>query len=209
MNHERTGALRKSANVKRKRGLRFLLGKKKMQDGEIFSANRMYYENLADKYHVIRSLTALLLAFVILTFCTLTYSFLTDNEFRYLYKIWKINPVSINSQYQDISYAAGNGAKFILYKNDLAVIESGKIAVYDLTGDRQFREEAPNSAQASAVSDKYIALYTPGDKRFAIYDSFSAVYDHVFAYSIRLAAISDSGKFALCLREDEKIAIEV
>lgn len=209
MNHERSGALRKSAHAKRKRSLRFLFGKKKMQDGEIFSANRMYYENLADKYHVIRSLTALLLAFVILTFCTLTYSFLTDNEFRYLYKIWKINPVSINSQYQDISYAAGNGAKFILYKNDLAVIESGKIAVYDLTGDRQFREEAPNSAQASAVSDKYIALYTPGDKRFAIYDSFSAVYDHVFAYSIRLAAISDSGKFALCLREDEKIAIEV
>jgi hypothetical protein len=210
MNEERSGALRKSANIKRKRRIRFHFGKKKMtQNGELFSDNRMYYENLADKYHTVRSLTALLLVLVIFAFCSLTYSFLTDNQFRYLYKIWKINPVSIGNQYQDISYAAGNGAKFIFYKNDLAVIESGKIAVYDLTGDRQFREEAPNSAQASAVSDKYIALYTPGDKRFAIYDSFSAVYDHVFAYPIRLAAISDSGKFALCLREEERIVIEV
>ena len=210
MNEERSGALRKSANIKRKRRIRFHFGKKKMtQNGELFSDNRMYYENLADKYHTVRSLTALLLVLVIFAFCSLTYSFLTDNQFRYLYKIWKINPVSIGAQYQDISYAAGNGAKFIFYKNDLAVIESGKIAVYDLTGDRQFREEAPNSAQAFAVSDKYLALYSPGEKGFSLYNSFSCVYANTFPGSLRAAAVSDSGKFAVCYKENEKNIIEV
>ena len=197
------------ANHKKRRRLRFHLTRKNTQVGEGFSDSRIYYENLANRYHAVRSLAILAFVGVVLLICTLTYSFLTDNQFQYLYKIWKINPVSIGKQYQDIAYAAGNGTKFVLYKNDLAVIESGKIVVYDLTGERQFREEAPNSAQASAVSDKYIALYTPGDKRFAIYDSFSAVYDHVFDYPIRLAAVSDSGNFALCLREEEQITIAV
>ena len=197
-------------NAPRRRRIRFHFGKRRdALDTENISESRLYYGHLANMYHKVRTLSILLLAAVILLSCTMTYSFLADNQFLYLYKIWKINPVSIGVQYRDISYAAGNGANFIFYKNDLAVVEGGKIAVYDLTGDRRFRAEAPNSAQASAVSEKYFALYTPGDKRFAIYDSFSEIYDHVFPYPIRLAAVSDSGRFALCLREEERIVIEV
>ena len=179
------------------------------EDAEFFSEQRIYYEKIADQYHICRSIAALALAAVMILICVMSYTFLEQNQFRYLYKIWKINPVSLNKQYNDISYAAGNGAKFAFYKDDLAVIEGGKISVYDLSGDRRFRAEAPNSAQAFAASDKYVALYTPGDKRIAIYDSFSSVYEHTFSYPIRLAAVSDSGKFALCLREEERIVVEV
>lgn len=174
-----------------------------------FSENRLYYEKTADRFHILRTLAALALAAVMIFTGVMSYGFLVDNQFQYLYKIWKINPVSLGKQYNDISYAAGNGAGFVLYKNDLAIIESGKIAVYDMSGDRRFRAEAPNSAQAFAVSDKYLALYTPGDKRIAIYDSFSSVYEHGFEYPIRLAAISDSGRFALCLREEERTVVQV
>ncbi len=208
MNEERTPSVKTPARKRRR--IRLVFGKRKNTDGrENFSENRMYYENLADNYHRIRSLAILLLVAVILLSCSMTYTFLSDNQFQYLYKIWTVNPVSIGTKYRDISYAVGNGAKFVLYKNDLAVIESGKLAVYDLMGDRRFRAEASTSAHASAVSEKYIALYTPGDKRLTVYDSFSEIYDHVFPYPIRLAAISDSGKFALCLREEERIVIEV
>ena len=169
----------------------------------------MYYEKLAATCRAFRTVTALLLAAVMVLSVFLTYGFLVDNQFRYLYKIWKINPVSLNRQYNDITYAAGNGAKFVFYKDDLGVIENGKFSVFDLSGDRRFRTEAPNSAQAFASSEKYVALYTPGDKRLAIYDSFSVVYDHAFPYPIRLAAVSDSGMFAVCLREEERIVIEV
>ena len=190
----------------------FLLRKKKSANGkenEFFSEQRIYYEKIADEYHILRSIAALLLAAVMIFIGLMSYSFLEQNQFKYLYKAWKINPVSLDKQYNDIAYAAGNGAKFVFYKDDLAVIEGGKISVYDLSGDRRFRAEALNSAQAFAFSEKYVALYTPGDKRFSMYDSFSSVYEHAFAYPIRFAAVSDSGKFALCLREEERIVVEV
>ncbi len=194
------------------RWLAFLLKKKKGaggQNAEFFSEQRIYYEKIADEYHILRSLAALLLAALMVLIGLMSYSFLEQNQFKYLYKVWKINPVSLDKQYNDIAYAAGNGVKFVFYKDDLAVIEGGKITVYDLSGDRSFRAEALNSAQAFAYSDKYVALYTPGDKRFAMYDSFSEVYEHTFEYPVRLAAVSDSGKFAVCLREEERIVVEV
>ena len=196
---------------KPRRRIRFHLRKKKHDTETMacFSENRLYYERTADRFHILRTLAALALAAVMIVTGFMSYGFLVDNQFQYLYKIWKINPVSLGKQYNDISYAAGNGAGFVIYKNDLAIIESGKLTVYDMSGDRCFRAEAPNSAQAFAVSDKYLALYTPGDKRIAIYDSFSSVYEHSFAYPIRLAAVSDSGKFALCLREEERVVVEV
>jgi len=158
---------------------------------------------------MIRTLSALLLAALMILLCLMSYGFLMNNQFRYLYKIWQINPASVDRKYQDIAYAAGNGAHFVLYKDDLAVVGEGKLAVYDLTGEPRFRAEAPNSAQAFAVSDKYIALYTPGDKRFSIYNSFECVNEHTFPYPIRLATVSDSGKFALCLKEEERVVVEV
>ena len=203
----------KTAGKKPRRRIRIHLRKKKHDTETMarFSESRAYYERNADRFHLLRTLSALLLAAVIILSGFMSYGFLVDNQFRYLYKAWKINPVSLGKQYHDISYAAGNGASFTMYKNDLAVIESDKITVYDVSGDRRFRAEAPNvsAKQAFAVSGKYVALYTPGDKRFAIYDSFSSVYEHTFAYPIRLAAVSDSGKFAVCLREEERIVIEV
>jgi hypothetical protein len=207
-------SVKKAGNTgkKSKRRLSLIWKKMKGKDGqerEFFSEQRIYYEKVADHYHICRSLAAVALAAVMILICLMSYSFLEQNQFRYLYKIWKINPVSLDKQYNDISYAAGNGAKFAFYKDDLAVIEGGKISVYDLSGDRRFRAEAPNSAQAFAASEKYIALYTPGDKRIAMYDSFSCVYEHTFSYPIRLAAVSDSGKFAICMREEERIVVEV
>ena len=205
---------KKTGNNKRKLKRKIALIWRKMKgngnpDKEFFSEQRMYYEKIAGRYHICRSLAALALAAVMILICVMSYSFLEQNQFRYLYKAWKINPVSLDKQYNDIAYAAGNGAKFAFYKDDLAVIEGGKISVYDLSGDRRFRAEAPNSAQAFAASDKYVALYTPGDKRFVIYDSFSSVYEHAFSYPIRLAAVSDSGKFAVCMKEEERIVVEV
>ncbi|MBR6745514.1 MAG: WD40 repeat domain-containing protein [Clostridia bacterium] len=197
--------------TKKNRVVAFLMRKKKHHglNEEYFSEQRIYYERIADRYHLLRSLAALLLAGVMILIGLMSYGFLEQNQFRYLYKIWRINPVSMDRQYNDIAYAAGNGAKFVFYKNDLAVIEGGKIAVYDLSGDRSFRAEANNSAQAFAASDRYVALYTPGDKRFVMYDSFSSVYEHTFDYPIRLAAVSDSGNFAVCLREEERVVVEV
>ena len=205
--------LGRTAGKKPRRRIRIHLRKKKHDTETMarFSENRAYFETAADRFHLLRTFSALLLAATLILTGFMSYGFLVDDQFRYLYKAWKINPVSLGKQYHDISYAAGNGAHFTMYKNDLAIIENDKITVYDVSGDRRFRAEMSGSSVGRAfdVSGKYIALYTPGDKRFSIYDSFGVVCERTFSYPIRLAAVSDSGKFAVCLREDERIVIEV
>ena len=169
----------------------------------------MYYEKLADKYHVFRNAASILLTAWMILRTVLTYGAVQDDSVNYLNKVLKINPANIDSQYHTISYAAGNGASFAFYKNDLAVIGEGKIAVYDLTGDRRFHEQAKHSAKAFAVSDKYIALYSPGEKGFSLYNSFSCVYETDFPGTVWTAAVSDSGKFAVCFKENERNIVEV
>ena len=169
----------------------------------------MYYEKLADKYHVICVVLSCFLTVWMILRTILTYGPIQDDALLYLNKILKINPANLNAKYNTISYAAGNGVSFAFYKNDLAVIGEGKITVYDLTGERQFHAQAKNSAKAFAVSDKYLALYTPGEKGFSLYNSFSCVREHTFPGALRAVAVSDSGKFAVCYKENEKNIIEI
>lgn len=169
----------------------------------------MYYEKLADKYQVLRSLTAFFLAVWMILGTVFAYVMISNDGFRYVHKFLKINPANLDSRYNTIAYAAGNGASFAFYKDDLAVIGEGKLAVYDLTGDLRFHAQTKHSAKAFAVSDKYIALYSPGEKEFSLYNSFSCVYEHSFSGALRAAAVSDSGKFAVCLKENAKNTVEV
>ncbi|MBQ3489118.1 MAG: hypothetical protein IJA86_00825 [Clostridia bacterium] len=220
MNEIRPSSLPQNREVSQVSGRRktrkkiFLQKKKRKADLEAefrekFSENRMYYEKLADKYHVFRSLTAFLLAIWMVCGAVFAYSMILNDGFRYVHKVLKINPANLDARYHTISYAAGNGASFAFYKDDLAVIGEGKLAVYDLSGDLRFHAQAKHSSKAFAVSDKYLALYSPGEKGFSLYNSFSCVYEHSFPGAIRTAAVSDSGKFAVCFKENEKNTIEV
>ena len=174
-----------------------------------FSENRMYYEKTADKYHIIQYVPLLfLIVFAVLTVLFGWRSMLGDN-FRYLYKALTLNPVSLDAKYEDISYAAGSGVNFALYKDDLAVIGEGKVLVYDLAGDMRFRRSAKNTGAAYAVSEKYLAVYTPGSKGLSVYNSFGSVYEENLKNPIRIVAVSDSGRIAACLKGEEASEIMV
>ena len=209
MNNKQTVSPIENGGKKPRRHIRLRIRKKSDEDIQNFSENRMYYEKLADKYHVICVVMSCLLTVWMILRTILTYGPIQDDALLYLNKILKINPANLDAKYSTISYAAGNGASFAFYKNDLAVIGEGKIAVYDLAGDRRFHAQANHSSKAFAVSDKYLALYSPGEKGFSLYNSFSCVREHTFSGALRAAAVSDSGKFAVCYKENEKNIIEV
>ena len=214
-NHSANLSLNEASSVGKKqkkprRRIRLRLGRKPNADvRKNFSENRMYYEKLADKYYVVRTVMSILLALWMIIRTVFTYTVVEADGLLYLNKILKINPANLDARYNTISYAGGSGAVFAFYKNDLAVIGEGKITVYDLSGDRNFHEQTGHSAKAFAVSDKYLALYSPGEKGFSLYNSFSCVYANTFPGSLRAAAVSDSGKFAVCYKENEKNIIEV
>jgi len=209
VHNKQTASPTENGRKKPRKRIRLRIRKKSDEDIQNFSENRMYYEKLADKYHVVCILASCLLAVWMVLRTILTYGPIQEDALLYLNKILKINPANLDAKYNTISYAAGNGASFAFYKNDLAVIGEGKIAVYDLMGDRRFHAQANHTAKAFAVSDKYLALYSPGEKGFSLYNSFSCVHEHTFPGVLRAAAVSDSGKFAVCYKENEKNIIEV
>ena len=209
MNNKQTASPTENGRKKTRKRIRLRIKRKSDEEFQNFSENRMYYEKLADKYHVVCVILSCFLTVWMILRTILTYGPIQDDALLYLNKILKINPANLDAKYHTISYAAGNGASFAFYKNDLAVIGEGKITVYDLAGDRQFHAQANHSAKAFAVSDKYLALYSPGEKGFSLYNAFSCVREHTFSGALRAAAVSDSGKFAVCYKENEKNIIEV
>ena len=209
MNNKQTASPTENGGKRPRRRIRLRIRRKSDEDIQNFSENRMYYEKLADKYHVICVVLSCFLTVWMILRTILTYGPIQDDALLYLNKILKINPANLDAKYNTISYAAGNGVSFAFYKNDLAVIGEDKITVYDLTGERQFHAQAKNSAKAFAVSDKYLALYSPGEKGLSLYNSFSCVREHTFPGALRAAAVSDSGNLAVCYKENEKNIIEV
>ena len=176
---------------------------------ENFSENRMYYEKLADKYHVLKKFWIFLLIAFVGLMCFFGYRSITIGNFRYLAKTLDINPVSLGKKYEDITYAAGKGANFAFFKNDLAVISEGQTALYDLSGKLRFRDSMKNSGETVTFSDKYMAVYTPGEKSLSIYHSFSSVFEENFSYPIHFVALSDTGSFAVCFKDEKQTAIEI
>ena len=173
------------------------------------SENRMYYEKLANQYHMIQYLPIFFLIILVVLTVFFGYRSMRGDNFRYLLKTLKDNPVSLGANYENISYAAGSGVDFTLFKDDLAVIGDGRMTLYTLSGDLRFRHNAKNTATAYAVSEKYIAVYTPGAKGLSVYNSFGNVFEHTFKQPIRSIAVSDSGRLAVCLKGEDYTEIEI
>lgn len=174
-----------------------------------FSEKRMYYEKLADKYHILQYIVGFLtVAFAV---CSILFGFrlMRGDSFRYLWKTLSANPVSLDAGYEDISYAVGSGVNFTFFKDDLAVVGDGKAMVYSLSGDLRFRHNANSTGATYAVSEKYIAVYTPGAKGLCVYNSFGCVWEKNFKMPIRSVAVSDGGKIAVCFKDTEYTRIEV
>lgn len=176
---------------------------------ENFSENRMYYEKIADKYHVLKNI--LIVSLIVFSFfmCFFGYRSMRLSNFRYLAKTLSINPISLENKYTDITYAVGSGAKFAFFKNDLVVVSEGKTALYDLSGKLRFRDNMKNSGEAFAFSEKYMAVYTPGEKSLSLYHSFSLVFEKTFSDPISFVALSDTGSFAVCFKEEKMTAVEI
>ncbi len=165
-----------------------------------FSESRMYYEKLADKYHIVKYVFIFIFIIFILLMCFFGYQNMSGDHFRYLIKKLDINPLSLDSKYDDISYATGTGVNFSLFKGDLAIAGEKKISLYNLAGDLLFREQIESGNANVVSSEKYMAVYISGSKNLALYNSFSCVAKTAFEDPIVCASLSDSGYIAVCLK---------
>ncbi len=181
--------------------------RKKTQENP--SENGMYYAKLADKYHVLKFLTLIML----IVFAVFMLFFANDSmrglHFRYLTKYMEINPMTLDEKYHHISYAVGGGSKFVFYHDDLAVFGEGKLAVYDLAGELKFRDEVAKGILSANASGKYLAVFTPGKPKLSLFHSFGKAWETTFSDPISQVAVSENGMVVVCMKKQNGTSVQV
>ena len=171
-------------------------GKISPVEDEIFSENGIYYKKLADKYHIAGIVVLVLAAVFLFAMLFTGHRALRRDNFRYLVKYLGVGPLSLDTRYSDVVYAAGGGVKFTMYRGDLAVIGDGRTVLYNLAGTALFRENEPSGTTAYAVGG-YLAVYVPGGETLSLYNSYSRVHTASFENPIGLVTVAENGAFAV------------
>ena len=167
------------------------------------SENGMYYKKLADKYRIAKFLILILLAFFIVFAVLFGNGSMRGVHFRYLVKYMNVNPATLDKRYEDIAYAVGGGSSFALYHDDLAVLGEGKMTLYDLAGDLQYRADLEKGNPAVHSDGKYLAAYVPGGETLTLFHSFGKAETLSFSGSIAKACVSKTGSLAVCLKSQK------
>lgn len=169
---------------------------KRAADSENLTENGIYYKKLADKYSIAGFILLGVSVVFLLVFCLVGRRELGFSRFHYLVKNFNLSLSSTDAPYSDISYTSG-GVKFAMYRDNLAVIGAGGVELYHPSGELLFRSEVGGSSVAVDVSGKYMAVYAPGSKSVSLYNSFDKIHTETYEYPVSLAAVGESGAFAV------------
>ena len=128
---------------------------------------------------------------------------ITAENFRYLVKYLDLHNTDLAFASSRIAFDSGESAsvKASLYKNDLVVVGSDSIGVFDFFSGRIFSDTFVMTSPAVDVSGKYILVYDLGGKELRLYNSFSRQWRAAFDYPIFCADASDSGRIAVATSE--------
>lgn len=174
--------------------------KNQMVSEENLTENGIYYKKLADKYVIAGFLVLGLLIVFLLVFCIAGHREIGIDRFRYLIKNFRLSLSAENDSYADISYTAG-GVRFALYRDHLAVINSGETKLYHSSGELLFHAETGGAAVSVDTSGKYMAVYAPGSNTVALYNSFDKIHTETYEYPVSLAKVGQNGAFAVSVTE--------
>ena len=169
---------------------------KRAADSENLTENGIYYKKLADKYSIAGFILLGVSVVFLLVFCLVGRRELGFSRFHYLVKNFNLSLSSTDAPYSDISYTSG-GVKFAMYRDNLAVIGAGGVELYHPSGELLFRSEVGGSFVAVDASGKYMAVYAPGSKSVSLYNSFDKIHTETYEYPVSLAAVGESGAFAV------------
>lgn len=157
----------------------------------------MDFENLANRYGVLKKIGIVLLSVFLLAAFILGHQEMRFQNLRYLFRA-----VGKNENAPTFSYATGSGARFTLYKGDLAVCGDGLLTLYRPSGSIAFRENFVSSNLTIASGEKYMAVYAPDGNEIFIFDSFSCLHRKTVQGKIGLVSMSANGAFAVYSRSD-------
>ncbi len=161
------------------------------------------YEKRASFLRKIKYLTVAVLVLVFLFFLVGYREDITVENIRYLLKYVDISPAPIGSkEAQEIALDTESDATLELFRSDLVVLSKHELKTYDMSSREGISASVSLTTPTISAGSKYFAIYDLGENYFALYNSFSKIYEETTSYPIWDVVVSNDGDFALITAEE-------
>jgi len=127
---------------------------------------------------------------------------ITLENIRYLLKYVNVSPAAIGSEdAQVISFDSDSEALTGVFRSDLVVLDKDEVLTYDLSAKKGISDPVSLANPTMSLGEKYFAVFDMGDNYYAIYNSFSKIYEETTPYAIWDVVIGDNGEFLILTAE--------
>jgi hypothetical protein len=175
------------------------------ENAEAPSENK-YYLSVSSGFRAAKVVTVIMLMVFLIMMLAGYRDSITYDNFKYLIRDLDTSYAVSSSGAGSIAtvrYDAQPNMRFTVFRNEIAVAGSSKVALYNNMGTQTLSESAISAAPVLKASDKYMLLYDLGGLKVTLYNSFTKVLEKSFQYQIYDAEICDSGAFAVLTRSLE------
>ena len=161
-----------------------------------------YYTRIAFRFRICKYLTAALALIFTVLMLTVYGDDITSENFRYFLKDLDITGLTAG-EFSHIIHSGGTGARFAVYRGELAVVNPGNTLLYRSGGALSFSSKNIFYSPRLISSDKYMLVYDYGDTTcsYSLYNSFAELKKGRLDKPITGAALSDSGSYLLITRD--------
>ena len=171
-----------------------------MNQNEEISLNG--YDRKASVLKKIKYAVVVLLVLLLMFFFIGYREDITLENIRYLLKYVDVSPSAIG---EDSNVAVSFDESAVLftsvYRSDLVILTQNKIVTYDMSAKNGISDNHTLLNPALSVGKKYFAIFDMGENYFALYNSFSKIYEETTVYPIWDIELGDDGEFAVITAE--------
>lgn len=170
---------------------------------EVFKENK-YYTKISAKFKICKYVTVVIALIFTVVMLTVYSSDITSENFQYLIKDLDITGLTTEGDFKTIVYSGGANSKFGIYKDELAVINTGSTNLFASSGALSFSETNIFYSPEIITSEKYFIVYDKGDttRSYSLYNSFAHLKSEKLDYPIIGMTLADSGTYAVITSGD-------
>lgn len=160
------------------------------------------YGQKASMFKKIKYLLIVLLVFVVLFFLVGYREDITVENIRYLLKYVDVSPRTIGAEDATVVKIDVEGERETrLFRSDIVALTGSEVKTYDLSGKEGISSTVSLSNPTLSCGKDFFAVFDMGENYYALYNSFSKVYDETTTYPIWDVVIGDTGSFAVITAE--------
>ena len=161
------------------------------------------FEKKASFLKKIKYALLVFLVFVILFFLVGYREDITIENIRYLLKYVDISGSAIGSDdVQTIHFDTMSHTVTDIFRSELVVLSKNELKTFDLSAKEGVSDTHSLANPTLSMGKKAFAVYDLGDKYYALYNSFSKIYEETTDYPVWEIVFSDSGDYCIITSED-------